>query len=300
MKNVNKVHRYVTNDFTVRVAAVDATAVVSEMQNLQKSFPLATIGVGRAMVGAILMASHLKEGQEVGLFLKGNGPLVSLYGQAGFDGTVRGYCPHPQYQAPHDEDTLNLRKAIGFGQLTVSRQQPFQRQPHHGTVEMVTGEVGDDIAHYLHQSHQIRSLVSLGVYLDQYGKVQAAGGVLIEVMPGVEEEIVEKIQANADQNKEQVSKLILSGKPLTEIVSPYLKGLPFTQIPHDHEVRYHCPCTSDRVMRALGTLGMSDLDEMIAENEETEVSCQMCGRYYKVTVAELEELRQELRKNSLH
>lgn len=295
-----KVHRFVTNDFTVRIASVDATEVVAEMQKILGSHPLATVGVGRAMVGALLMAAHLKDGQEVGLLFKGNGPLGSLYAQASFEGNVRGYCPNPEYLAPVQEDALNLKKALGFGHLTVTSQQPFQRQPFHGTVEMASGEVGDDLAHYLHQSHQIRSLVNVGVYLDSYGKVKAAGGVLIEVMPGVEEELVEKIQDNYDGYKENVSKAILDGKKPHELVAPYLKGLLYTQIPHDYEIQYHCPCTSSRVMRALGTLGMADLDDMIEKNESAEVQCQMCGRQYKVSVEELSELQNDLRKGSMH
>lgn len=300
MKVQSQVHRFVSNDFTIRVAAVDATAVVAEMQGILKSYPLATIGVGRAMVGALLMASQLKDKQEVGILLKGNGPLGSLYAQASYEGQVRGYCPNPQYQAPTEEDTLNLRKAIGFGQLTVSRQQPFQRQPFYGTVEMASGEVGDDIAHYLHQSHQIRSLVNLGVYLDRNGQVKAAGGILLEVMPGVEEDLVEKIEENALKVKGNISEAILNGKSLSELVAPYLEGIPYTQIPHDHNVEYFCPCTQDRVKRALGTLGMGDLQEMIDEKTPTEVSCQMCGRTYQVTVEELQELKDLLHRNSMH
>lgn len=296
-----KVHRFVTNDFTVRVAAVDATEVVAEMQAISGALPLATIGVGRAMVAALLMASQLKDKQEVGILLKGNGPLGSLYAHATYEGQVRGYCPHPQFQAPQPQDALNLKKALGFGHLTVTRQQPFQKQPHHGTVEMASGEVGDDIAHYLHQSHQIRSLVSVGVYLDAYGKVKAAGGVLLEVMPGVEEEIVEKIQENADKHKNQsISEAVLRGVSPAELVKPYLVGMQYTQIPHDHEVKYFCPCTVDRVIRALGTLGMADLQEMIEEKEPAEITCQMCGRSYSVTTEELSQLQDDLRKNSMH
>lgn len=295
-----KVHRFVTNDFTVRVSAVDATAVVTEMQTVLKSFPLATIGVGRAMVGALLMASQLKDGQEVGILLKGNGPLGSLYAQSSYEGKVRGYCPNPQYQAPIAEDMLNLRKAVGFGQMTVSRQQPFQRQPFLGTVEMASGEVGDDIAHYLHQSHQIRSVVNLGVYLDRNGEVKAAGGLLIEVMPGVEEEIVEKIQENADQFKESISEMIFKGAKPTDLVAPYLKSLPYTQIPHDYPITYFCPCTQERVKLALGTLGLTELQEMIELNEPADISCQMCGRAYQVTVEELKDLKESLHRNSLH
>lgn len=296
-----KVQRFVTNDFTVRVAAVDATQVVSDMQAISGAYPLATIGVGRAMIAALLMASQLKDKQEVGILLKGNGPLGSLYAHSTYEGQVRGYCPHPQFQAPDQQDALNLKKALGFGHLTVTRQQPFQKQPHHGTVEMVSGEVGDDIAHYLHQSHQIRSLVSVGVYLDVYGKVKAAGGVLLEVMPGVEEEIVEKIQANADKHKNQsVSEAVLRGVSPIELVKPYLEGMLYTQIPHEHEVQYFCPCTVDRVLRALGTLGETDLQEMIEEKQPAEITCQMCGRTYQVTTEELAALQEDLRRNSMH
>lgn len=297
---MSKVHRFISNDLTIRVAAVDATDVVAEMQNILHGSPLATIGVGRAMVGAILMASQLKDGQEVGILLKGNGPLGSLYGQASYEGNVRGYCPNPHYFPPNVEDALNLKKAIGFGHLTVSRQQPFQQQPFFGTVEMASGEVGDDIAHYLHQSHQIRSLVSLGVLLDSDGKVEAAGGVLLEVMPGVEEEVVEKIQENADHYKENISHEIQKGKSVKDLVVPYLRGIPFSEVPHDHSIQYFCPCTQDRVIRSLGTLGEADLQEMIAENENTQVTCQMCGRKYTVTVQELQDLKDQLHRNSMH
>ncbi len=246
------------------------------------------------------MASQLKDGQEVGLLLKGNGPLGSLYGQASYEGHVRGYCPHPQYFAPTEEDALSLRKAIGFGNLTVSRQQPFQRQPFFGTVEMASGEVGDDIAHYLHQSHQIRSLVSVGVLLDSNGKVKSAGGVLLEVMPGVEESVVEKIQENADKHKTNVSQEIAQGKTAAQLVAPYLVGIPYSEIPHDFEVQYHCPCTQERVLRSLGSLGLADLDDMIQQKENAEITCQMCGRRYTVSVDELQDLRTQLHRNSMH
>ncbi len=297
---MNRVHRFVTNDLTVRVAAVNATEVVREMQSILRAAPLATVGVGRAMVGAILLASQLKDGQEVGLLFKGNGPLGSLYAQASFEGTVRGYCPQPQYYSPNVEDALNLKKAVGFGHLSVTRQQPFQRQPFTGTVEMVTGEVGDDIAHYLHQSHQIRSLVSLGVLLDSDGFVKAAGGVLLEVMPGVEESVVEKILQNAEKNKTQISWEIDKGKSEIELVAPFLEGIPFSEVPHEYSIKYSCPCNRDRVMRSLETLGLTELEEMIQQKEETEVTCQMCGRLYNISVDEIESLKNQMVKNSLH
>lgn len=282
------------------MAAVDASDVVREMQGLQSAGPLASVGVGRAMVGALLMAAQLKEGQEVGVLLKGNGPLGSIYAEASFDGQVRGYCPHPNYQAPNSEDFLNLKKAMGFGTLTVARHQPFQRQPFHGTVEMVSGEVGEDLAHYLHQSQQIRSIVSLGVYLDSYGKVKTAGGVIIEVMPGVEDEVVDLIHKNVEKKSISVSKILLNGGKPVDLVSPYVEGIELTEIPHDFEVKYFCPCTTDRVKRALSTLGVEGLQEMIDEKKTSEITCQVCGRKYAVTVEELTTLREAVRKAQMH
>ncbi|MBX2993775.1 MAG: Hsp33 family molecular chaperone HslO [Bdellovibrionaceae bacterium] len=297
---MKSVERFVTNDFTVRIAAVDATDVVKEMQALQQTMPLATLGVGRAMVGALLMASQLKEGQEVGILLKGNGPIGTIYAEASFDGSVRGYSPNPSYQAPEQVDAVNLSKAMGFGTLTVARHQPFQRQPFNGTVEMVSGEVGDDIAHYLHQSHQIRSIVSLGVYLDTFGQVKSAGGVIIEVMPGVEDDVINKIEKNVETHAISVSKILLEGGTPEDLVKPYLEGIPFTRLPHDHPMRYHCPCTIDRVKRALTTLGVEGLQEMIDDNKPADITCEVCGRKYQLSIEELSDLREELRKSQMH
>ncbi|KYG70110.1 Hsp33 family molecular chaperone HslO [Bdellovibrio bacteriovorus] len=295
-----RVHRFVSKDLTVRIAAVNATEVVKHMQDLQHTYPLATVAVGRSMVGAILMASQLKDGQMVGLLFRGNGALQSVYAEASYDGHVRGYTPNPQYQPPSYDNGLSLKEAIGNGTLSVARHQPFQKQPFHGTVELVSGEIGQDIAHYLHQSHQIRSLVSLGVYLDTFGKVQAAGGVLIEVMPGVEDSVVERIQQNYEDKKPNISKMLMEGATPEQLVAPFMDGIPFEELEHDKSLEYFCPCTKDRVVRALETLGEEELQDMINKNEEADVTCQICGKPYKVSVPEIQDIKNRIHKESMH
>lgn len=295
-----QVHRYVSNDFTVRAAAVDATAVVAEMQKLHKSFPLATTGVGKAMVGALLLASQLKDQQQIGLLFRGNGALKSIYAEADFEGHVRAYTPNPQYQPPHYDGGLKLAEALGNGTLTVARHQPFQKQPFSGTVNIVSGEIGEDIAHYLHQSHQIRSIVALGIYLDQYGHVQHTGGVIIEVMPGVEDQVVELLQKNADLKKPNVSKILQEGGGPQDLLTPFVEGIPFTQIEHPHEISYFCPCSEDRVIAALEVLGEADLQDMIDKKEEPEVTCQMCGKPYKFEVEQIIEILNSVHRKSMH
>ena len=299
-KTGQQVHKYVTNDLTVRIAAVDATEIVQEMCRIQSPLPLATLGLGRAMVGSVLMASQLKEGQEVGLLFKGNGPLGSIYAEATFEGHVRGYCPNPHYLAPNLDDALNVGKALGSGTLSVARHQPYQRQPHQGLVNLASGEIGDDIAHYLHQSHQIRSLVSLGVYLNPNGEVIAAGGVLIEVMPGVEDVVVEALQNNYDRHKINVSKSLAEGAHVNDLVARFLEGIPFTQLENEKPIQYFCPCTADRVKNALTTLGVAGLEEMIQDQEPAKITCQICGRKYELSLEDLDNLKESLRKNSMH
>jgi molecular chaperone Hsp33 len=295
-----KVHRFVSNDLTLRAAAVDATDVVLAMQKLHKAYPLASAGVGKAMVGALLLASQLKDKQQVGLLFRGNGALKSIYAEADFEGRVRAYTPNPQYEPPSYEAGLKLSDALGHGTLTVARHQPFQKQPFHGTVEMVTGEIGDDIAHYLHQSHQIRSIVSLGIFLDQNGQVVKAGGVIIEVMPGVEEAVVDLLQKNADTKNVSVSKILREGGMPTDLVKPFMEGIEYTQLEHDHEIIYHCPCSKERVIAALEVLGEADLQDMIDKEEKPEIICQMCGKPYHFEIEEVREIREALHKKSMH
>lgn len=295
-----KVQRFVSNDFTIRAAALDATDVVNEMQKLHNSYPVATSGVGKAMVGALLLAAQLKDKQQIGLLFRGNGPLKSIYAEADFEGQVRAYTPNPQYQPESYEGGLNLSKALGNGTLTVARHTPFQKQPFNGVVEIVSGEIGDDIAHYLHQSHQIRSIVALGIYLDQNGKVIKAGGTIIEVMPGVEESVVELLQSNADTKKPSISKILREGGLPTDLVKPYLEGIPYTQLEHDYDVVYHCPCDEERVMAALQVLGEADLQDMIDKKERPEIICQMCGKPYTFEVSDVIEIRDKMHRNSMH
>ncbi len=297
---MERVHRFVSNDFTVRAASVNATEVVKEMQRIQNTNPLPTMAVGRAMVGALLLASHLKEGHQVGIYVRGDGPLSRVYAEAHFEGQVRGYTPHTYFEPEKYTPGLSLKEHIGAGTLSVTRILPFQKQPHHGTVELVSSEIGEDIAHYLIQSHQIRSIISIGVYIDTYGKVQAAGGVLVEVMPGVGDDIVDILMKNSQAVKQSISEEIMKGSLSTDFVKPFLEGIPFTELDHNFPLDYYCPCNEDRVTRALETLGIQELDDMIANKETAQVMCQMCGKPYDVIPEKLAEIKNKLYRQTLN
>ena len=295
--NMQRVHKFLTGDLTVRASAVVATQVVDEMRSIQNSYPIATVAVGRSMVGALLMASHLKNGQELSLYFQGNGPMGRVFAEANYEGQVRGYCNNPQIQAPI-EGQINVGDAIGIGLLTVTHNLPTG-DPHRGTVIIRTGEIGDDIAFYLHQSHQIPSVVALGVQVNAYGKVEAAGGVLIELMPGHSEEAVAQIEARV-KSAPSISKRILEGATAEDLLKDYLGDFELMELEHEFPIAYQCRCSYERVLRSLTLLGIEDIDSALAEKKPLDVSCEFCGRHYSVGEEDLTKLRTDLYKVSLN
>lgn len=296
--NTNRVRKYLTKDLTVRAAAVVATDVVEEMRSVQSSYPVPTVAVGRTMIASLLMASHLKQGQELSIYIQGSGPLSSVFAQASFEGGVRGVSSHPHLEVPISGEKILVAKSIGIGLMTVTHHLPTGT-PHRGTVELATSEIGDDVAYYLQQSHQISSAVALGVHVDTYGKCIAAGGVLIELMPGHSEETAAKIEARVRQAR-PISNRIMEGATADDLIRDFLQDFELVEMEHDHPVEYKCRCSRERVMRSVGLLGLKELDEIIEKGDNTEVSCEFCGRKYSLTPDDIREVRQEVYRDSLN
>ncbi len=299
MASEERVHKFLTEDLTVRAAGVVATRVVEEMRMLTHAYPIPTVAVGRATVGALLMASHLKQGQELSLYWQGNGPLQTIFAEATYEGQVRGFTPNPQLQLPTEGDSIKTGAAIGIGLLTVTHHLPTGDQPHRGTVIIRSGEIGDDIAFYLEQSHQIPSIVSLGIHVDEYGKVRAAGGVLIELMPGYADDTIEKLERRA-KNAPSISKRILEGATAEDLVKDFLQDFKLLELEHDYPIKYSCRCTLERVKRSVALLGLTEIDSIIQDKKAVDINCEFCGRAYKVSTEELKVIRQQVYKGSLN
>lgn len=300
MEKRNRVHKFLNEELTVRAAGVIATPVVEEMRSIQHSYPIATVATGRAMVGALLLASQLKVNQELSLYFRGNGPLSTIFAEANYEGKVRGYTGNPQLNIPLEgEAAIKVGPAIGIGLLTVTHFLPGHGTPHRGTVIIRTGEIGDDIAFYLQQSHQIPSVVALGVHVDKYGRVEAAGGILIELMPGATEETVAEIEARV-ATAPSISKRILEGASAEDLVRDYLGESKLLQLTHEHDVQYQCRCSMDRARRSIALLGMGEVDKMISEKKPLDVTCEFCGRPYVISEADLVEMRKDMYKESLN
>lgn len=298
MAKTERVHKYLTQELTIRASAVIATHVVEEMRGIHDAFPIATVALGRTMIGSLLLASQLKQNQALSLYFQGDGGLGRVFAEATYEGKCRGYVTHPRFMLL-SEDSLSIGAGVGRGLLTVTHHLPTGETPHRGSVQIRTGEVGDDIAYYLHQSHQIPSIVALSVLVDQDGKVTAAGGVLIELMPGVTEETIAKLESRV-RTVPPLSKRIFDGATAEDLVRDYLGDFGLMPMEHDYPIKYECRCNVDRVKNSVALLGTKELDEIIREGKPLEVNCEFCGRKYSLSSTDIIEVKTRVDRSTFN
>jgi molecular chaperone Hsp33 len=293
MSRPDSLEKFFAKDLSLRVAAARTTELVRAMHAVHGSGPAATIALGRAVSGALLMASQLRDGQRVSLELRGDGPLGHVFAEASFEGEARGYVTRPGAgNEPDANGRLSVAAAVGKGVLAVTRSQPWEKSPHTGIVPLATGEVGDDIASYYFQSQQIPTIVALSVSLGPDGSVAAAGGFLLEVMPGAPQSLLDTLQAHA-KRATPLSAQLAADATLEAIVREYVPG-PTVTLAHPHVPRFVCRCSRERVERSLRLMGTSTLDDMLTQGKGTTLTCQFCGRAYAVSAEDLLRLREEL------
>ncbi len=278
----------------IRVVSVVSTQAVREARERHKLSYVATVALGRAMSAALLLAADLKEPQaRVSLQIRGDGPLGGIHVDAGVDGTVRGYVSNPAIELPlTPESKLDVGQAVGrYGYLHIVRDLGYG-QPYTSTVELVSGEVGDDVSYYLTSSEQIPSAVLLGVNLDSQ-RVRAAAGVLVQLLPGAPASLISEVEARLTQVGE-FSPRLARGEGLRELLEIWLGDLDLTLVPERLPVRFHCPCNSERVKGALRLLGRDELMDMIQTDKGAEVVCQFCNKVYYFSEDELRSLVAEM------
>ncbi|MGH7507144.1 MAG: Hsp33 family molecular chaperone HslO [Longimicrobiales bacterium] len=284
----------------VRVYAIDATGVVSELMRRQRTEPAVTAAIGRLATGTLLFGAMLKdERHTVTIRIQGNGPAGMLLATANGAGEVRGLVGRPTTTVAQVRNgKLNVSGVVGArGRLTVTRDLGL-RQPYVGVTELVSGEVGEDLAHYLASSDQIPSAVGIGVFVQADGQVEAAGGFMVQLMPGVGDATANEIE-NAVSALPHPTTMIRSGDSPEDMIDRIFPGR--FEVQDRIPVRFHCPCSLERVERALLLLGEEALREIIANDTargETEVICEFCGERYVIPVTDVDVLARRAAKRS--
>ncbi|MGK7934719.1 MAG: Hsp33 family molecular chaperone HslO [Xenococcaceae cyanobacterium] len=297
----DKLIRATAADSGIRAVGVITTRLTEEARQKHKLSYVATAALGRAMSSGLLLASNMKkEGSRVNLRIKGNGPLGGLLIDAGLDGTVRGYVENPQVELPpNPQGKLDVGKAIGQeGYLYVVKDVGYG-YPYSSTVELVSGEVGDDVANYLVTSEQTPSALLVGVFVGAEG-VTASGGILLQVLPKAarDESLISLLESRVSKLS-GFTPLLRKGKTLSEIMGELLGDLGLSILPESQIVRFDCRCSFNRVLGALKMLGEAELQDMIEKDEGAEATCQFCGEIYQASKDELAQLIADLKTESV-
>lgn len=263
----------------IRVAAVTCTDLIDEICVVTRAAPLATMALGRATIGAILMASQTKIGHKLGLRFRGNGPLQEIYVEATHDGKTRGYVSNPQASLPLIEGKLDVSGGIGVGLLDVITSLQGQQNPQVSTVIIQSGEIGQDIGYYLQQSQQTNNVVALGIHLNEFGRVIAAGGIILELMQSIKDHSINLLET-AIKNAPSLSKFLREGNTAEDMARIYLADFTLNRIEHPYSFRFECPCSMERVTRSLILMGIEELEKFRDESNKRSVTCEFCGKVY--------------------
>ncbi len=287
---VDEIVRAITGDGLIQAAAITGRNIVERARNIHTTLPVATAALGRALLAAGLMGDALKtENGSLTLQIKGGGPLGTILAVSDNHGNVRGYVQNPDVALMEIEPgKLDIGTAVGeTGTLTVIKDLGM-KEPYIGSIGMFTGEIADDIAMYFVESEQIPTACALGVRVDTDQSVIAAGGYLIQLLPGADESMIEKIEKGV-RGLGSVSKALLDGLDAEGLLRAVLSDFEL-EVLERHPVEYRCYCSRDRVERALISMGREELSEMIEEQGQAELSCQFCDKLYSFTCDELESL----------
>jgi molecular chaperone Hsp33 len=280
--NKDRLIRGVTDDGFFQIIVVKTTEVVQTAQHNHQLSPLASVLLGRALTGVMLLSSSLKGEERIQLVMQGNGPIGMLTAEANSIGEIRGYVAHPQAAIDIGEGQ-RLEDGLGIGLLTFTKTLYNEARPITGTVELVSGNVSKDIAHYLLQSEQIPSALVLDVQLDEHSKITAAGGILIKALPGAPTSNIDQLEQNL-KNLPPVSTLFSQNLYIDDIMHRAMHPFKVHELSRT-PVHFFCRCTKDRFKSALKMLKMEELEEMM--NNDQEMVCHYCNKKYVISKDEM-------------
>lgn len=276
----------------VRAYALTTTETVGEAQRRHYTWPTASAALGRAMTAGVMLGSALKGEEKLTIKVEGGGPIGVILVDSNAKGEVRGYVTNPQTHFDlNTHGKLDVARAVGTdGTLTVVKDIGM-RDHFSGQVPIVSGELGEDFTYYLVSSEQVPSSVGVGVLVNPDNSILAAGGFMIQLLPGTDDETITKIEKRLS-SIDPISKLIEKGLTPEQILEEIL-GKDNVQIIDKMPVTFNCPCSKDRIANAIISLGKEEIQAMIEEDEQAEAQCHFCNEKYHFSKDELGELIEE-------
>ena len=282
--------RAISKDGLIKVSAVSTRDLTERARQIHRTLPVATAALGRLLAGASMMGNALKEeAASLTLQIKGGGPLGTLLAVSDHLGNVRGTVENPGVDIPLREDgKLDVGTAVGNqGTLTVVRDLRM-KEPYVGSVGLLWGEIAEDIALYFVESEQVPTACGLGVLVDRDQSVLAAGGYLVQLLPGAEDETAAQLEASL-RAAGPVTELLRQDPDPEALLRRALPGLEL-EILEKSPIADRCDCSRERMERALVSLGREELRAMIDEQGGAELTCRFCDNIQRFSKEELEAL----------
>lgn len=289
----NYVIRAVNSDRNIRAFFSRTTKMIEDARKIHNTTPVVTAALGRTMTATAIMGLMLKEQKgKLTIQIKGNGPLKQILATGDSFGNVKGYVPNPNVDLPLRPDgKLDVGGAVGNKGSIIVIKDLGLREPYIGQSALVSGEIAEDITAYFANSEQQPSAVSLGVLIDRDQTVKASGGLIIQVMPGIDDETLEKLEEIVNKLP-PITRIISLEKDDAEILKNIFGDIEM-EILSKSEVRYLCDCSEERLEKALISVGKKDLEEIIKEDGKAELICHFCNTKYHFDKDHLERLLRE-------
>ena len=294
---MDKIIRATAGDGFIKMAVITARDTVQRAREIHGCSPTAAAALGRTLCAASMLGEMMKEERgTLTIRINGGGPIGSIVAVSDSAGYVRGYVTNPAVDLPLRADgKLDVGGAVGRdGMLTVSRDIGL-KEPYIGSTELVSGEIAEDLTAYLLESEQVPSACAMGVLVDTDRTVKAAGGFIVQLMPGAPEELIGKLEDNIFMMDQLTT--ILDEDGAEAVFDQVLKGLEH-HIVGEVPVGYRCYCSRERVAEALRCVERNELEEMIAEGRDCSISCQFCDATYSFTPSDLRAIVDDLDKGA--
>lgn len=296
---MDKIIRTITSDGAIMAVALDASDIVFTAQQVHKLSISATAALGRLLCAASLMGINLKQSAAtLNLKIMGDGPLGNLLAVGDSNGNVRGYVDNPDCPTEYyNNGKINVSAAVGReGTLGVIRDYGTG-DPYVSQVELVSGEIAEDITSYYATSEQIPTVCSLGVLVDKEDKkVQLAGGLLIQLLPGADEDTIDKLEKNIE-TLEPMTTMLAKGMSILDICKTALNGFE-VEVLDESPVNYVCTCSREKLENYFMGLSDEDIRDCAGEDSVAEVVCQFCNKAYKFTTNDLENIIKNKKKKT--
>ncbi len=287
---MSKIVRYITEDGSAAIIAADTTDIVREAERIHKTSAVVTAALGRLLTASSMMGDMLKgKDDTITLRLSGGGPAGSIIAVSDSQGNCRGYVQNAVVEIPLNEHgKLDVKGAVGNNGYLYVLKDIGLKEPYVGQTQIISGEIAEDITHYFATSEQTPCVCALGVLVNPDLSVAAAGGFIIQLLPGCPEEIIEKIEYSM-RDIDPVTVMLANGMTPDNIAKRAMKNIHIEKLDESNPV-YKCNCSRARVEAALISTGKEALEEMAASDKNTTVECHFCDKMYTFTPEQIRKL----------